>query len=157
MVFLDLFYGYECFSCVDVCAQVCRGQYRVSDLLELGLQMIVSHCMSAENSTQVLWKSSNCSWPLSHPSRPPEELFFLLSISSNHNGLSLYTGIDIPHEGAVKMVQWVKGGCCHTRWPAFDPLDCHGIRAQWTLSHCLLTSKHMPFHVRPPTQINKQL
>jgi hypothetical protein len=38
-----------------------RGQKTVVDPLELRLQMTVSSHVGAENQTQVLWKSSQCS------------------------------------------------------------------------------------------------
>jgi hypothetical protein len=44
--------------------EVRSGQ--VSELLELEFPTIVSHHVGAKNQTQVLWESSQCSYPLSH-------------------------------------------------------------------------------------------
>jgi hypothetical protein len=43
---------------------------RMSALLELWLQMVVSYHVDAGNQSQVLWKSNQGSEPLSHLSRP---------------------------------------------------------------------------------------
>lgn len=54
--------------CVVLCLHVClditciqhpeRPERKVSNFLELGLQMAVSGRVAAENETKVLWKSS---------------------------------------------------------------------------------------------------
>jgi hypothetical protein len=54
VVFLFLSYVHWCFACMSVCV-------RVSDPLELALQSVVSCYVGAENGSQVLWKSSQCS------------------------------------------------------------------------------------------------
>lgn len=50
-----------------VCAGVCRGQKRVSDLLELELYTVdVSHHRGAGNWIWLLWKNGQHSYMLSH-------------------------------------------------------------------------------------------
>ena len=46
--------------------------------INIPLQMVVSHHVVAGNWTQDLWKSSQCSYPLSHLSNPPEILHFFV-------------------------------------------------------------------------------
>jgi hypothetical protein len=53
-------------ACMSVYHGACRGQNKVSDILELELQMVVSHHVGAEAQTQVLYKSNKCSKLLSH-------------------------------------------------------------------------------------------
>jgi hypothetical protein len=49
-------------SCMSVhCLHAGRGHKRMSEPLEPELQMVVSCFVDAENQTQVLWKSSQCS------------------------------------------------------------------------------------------------
>lgn len=50
-------YIYVCIPCVYV---ACGGQEKVSDSLELKLQMVVSHYADARNQTWVFCKSSKC-------------------------------------------------------------------------------------------------
>ena len=57
MVYLFLFYVHWCFACIYV---------RVSDSLELDLQTVISYHMGSGNQSQVLWKSSQFSYYLSH-------------------------------------------------------------------------------------------
>lgn len=68
------FYVYGCFTCLLVsvphACRAHRGQKRASNLPELELQKVVSSRVGAEKLTWVPWKSSQCSWPLSHLSRP---------------------------------------------------------------------------------------
>ena len=51
--------------CVCLCASCLPStvgdQKRMSDPLELALQMVVSSHVGAGNPTQILWKSSQCS------------------------------------------------------------------------------------------------
>ena len=42
---------------------------KVYSILELELRMALSYCVGAGNQTEVLWKSSHCSYPVSHLSR----------------------------------------------------------------------------------------
>jgi hypothetical protein len=49
--------------CLHICLHVRRGH-------QISLQMVVSHHVIAGNQTQNLWKSSQCSQPLSHLSSP---------------------------------------------------------------------------------------
>lgn len=53
--FLDLFYTYECFTCMYICASCGPhdGQKRALDPLELELWMAVSHHMGAETLSHV--------------------------------------------------------------------------------------------------------
>lgn len=55
-----LFYMYKCLGCVYVHGNT-RSQKRVLDLLELELQMVVSHYIGTTNKTQVLCENSKCS------------------------------------------------------------------------------------------------
>ena len=64
-------YVYGCFSCVNPCAYAFLVQSRPEEdviFLLLELQKVTLWCTG--NRTQVLWKSSQCSLPLSHPSTP---------------------------------------------------------------------------------------
>ena len=65
-----LIYVYGCFACTYICApHVCleprkarRGiQQRTQGLLQLELQMVVSHHVDARNRTRIFYKSSQCS------------------------------------------------------------------------------------------------
>ena len=51
-------------------------QKRVSDPLELGLKMVVSHYVGAGNPTWVFWKSSQHSCLLSHLPGPLLAFYF---------------------------------------------------------------------------------
>ena len=57
----DILYVWGC-ACVRVCTPfvtgTCGGHKRVGDPLEMELQVVVSHHMSAGNGIGVLWKSS---------------------------------------------------------------------------------------------------
>lgn len=50
-----------CLYVYHICAYCLWGQKRTLDPQELGLQMVVNHCMGAGNSTLVLCKSYKCS------------------------------------------------------------------------------------------------
>ena len=54
----------------------------VLDPLGLELQVIVSHLVCAENPAWVLWKSIQCSEPLSHPFSPS---YFISKLLPNFN------------------------------------------------------------------------
>jgi hypothetical protein len=50
------------FACMYVCDQIYSGtcwDHRVSDLLEMEVQMDVSHQVDAKNLTQVLWRAAS--------------------------------------------------------------------------------------------------
>ena len=51
-----------CIYVHHVCAYTYRAQKMVLEILELELQMVVSHCVGAENQAQVLHKRSMCSF-----------------------------------------------------------------------------------------------
>lgn len=57
-----------------------RGQKRPPNPLVLELQRIMSYHVCSGNQNQVVWKSSQCSWLLSHPASP-----FPSSLSSNNH------------------------------------------------------------------------
>lgn len=52
--------------CIMCVRSALRGQNRMSDPLELKLQMVVGCSIGTGNQTQVLWKNSHCSYPLNH-------------------------------------------------------------------------------------------
>ena len=63
--------------CVCMCVCVCAQRYTVDSggqmmalVLELNLQMVVSHHVGSGNQIQVLCKSNKCSYPPSHLSSP---------------------------------------------------------------------------------------
>ena len=70
----------------------------MSDSLKLELQVVVSHLAGAQNRTWVLWKSSQCSKPLSH-------LFsFQFLIQSHHiaqTGLELLNSKEPPDSASL--------------------------------------------------------
>lgn len=55
---------YVCAPCVGFGA--CSGQKRILDLLELGLQKVVTHHVAAGSLIPVLYKNSLCSQAVSH-------------------------------------------------------------------------------------------
>jgi hypothetical protein len=59
--FILLFYAYDYMACTYICMCTIfifpRSQKRVFDLLEVMLQMVVSHLVDAGNQTSVLCKS----------------------------------------------------------------------------------------------------
>jgi hypothetical protein len=59
---------YVCVSCVWLVPMAVRRGHR--NPLELELEMIVSHHVGAGNQIQVLWKSSQCAYLLSHLPMP---------------------------------------------------------------------------------------
>lgn len=67
--------------CLHICMLTTKvpgthgGQKRLSDSLELGLQIAVSHNVHAETQTWVLCKSSEYYYPLSYLSSPREHFF----------------------------------------------------------------------------------
>ena len=59
-------YVYVGFACRHACATyaqpgACEGQKRASNLLELEIQIVVSHHVGVGNRTQVIWRSSQYS------------------------------------------------------------------------------------------------
>lgn len=51
---------------MHVSVKACKIQKSVSDSLNLELQLVVSWEVDAKNQNLVLYKSSKCSWHLSH-------------------------------------------------------------------------------------------
>lgn len=54
-MYMDVLSAFTCINCVS---GACRGQERLSDALELKLQMTVGHYIGAESWTSVSYKSS---------------------------------------------------------------------------------------------------
>lgn len=64
-----------------MCAHDCRdlcGQERAPEIMDLELQLVVSHCVGAGNQNQVLCKCIKCSYPLGCLSRLVTVLSFLV-------------------------------------------------------------------------------
>lgn len=68
-----------CLYVYHICAYCLWGQKRTLDPQELGLQMVVNHCMGAGNSTLVLCKSYKCS--TAEPSLQPHYGFVCVCVS----------------------------------------------------------------------------
>lgn len=66
-------------SCISVFHMpgTCEGQKRVSVVLGLELQMVISCHLGAGNWTWVHCKNSKCSYLLAHPSSPSRPAFYL--------------------------------------------------------------------------------
>lgn len=73
MEFSFLFYSFlndfMC-ACLSVCTCSLRGQWKVSDPLELEWKVLLGCHASAGDRTHVLWKSNKYSYLLNHVSRP---------------------------------------------------------------------------------------
>lgn len=68
------------YACLNVCTCSLRGQWKVSDPLELEWQVLLGSHASAGDRTHVLWKSNKYSYPLNHLSRPSRIQFWSNSI-----------------------------------------------------------------------------
>lgn len=89
LIFEDLFKffwrftSFMCMSDLLSCISVfhmpgtCEGQKRVSVVLDLELQMVISCHLGAGNWTWVHCKNSKCSYLLAHPSSPSRPAFYL--------------------------------------------------------------------------------
>ena len=67
IIFFKTYFSFMCLGVLPVCNSVHHvyawslgGQKRVSDVLDLELQKVMSCLVCAGNQTQVLWKSNKC-------------------------------------------------------------------------------------------------
>jgi hypothetical protein len=73
---------------------------------QISLQMVVSHHMVAGIWTHDLWKSSQCSYLLSHLTSPTPDFLFVSTVSPFEIFLELLTNL-VESLSSLKLIYWV--------------------------------------------------